>query len=216
MNTVLEIQRINDQELERGIAGTPASWHAKYASSAWIYVGNLDYSLTEGDVLCVLSQYGEMEDIHLVREEDTGKSKGFCFAKYEDARSCVLAVDNLCGSVVCGKTLRVDHVENYRLPKDLQETKNVQPGHAYQDKELNSDYDLQRGQNLFGQPVVDSDAKQSKLKRKEERDRIRREREKRRAERKRDKKTRKDEGEGKHKKKRRRSDSLLSREERSE
>ena len=97
MNTVREIQRINEQELERGIAGTRASWHSQYAQSAWVFVGNLDHSLTEGDLLCVMSQYGEIEDLHLVREEETGKSRGFAFCKYEDARSCVLAVDNFCG-----------------------------------------------------------------------------------------------------------------------
>ena len=97
MNTIREIEKINQQELERGIAGTSASWHSQFSRAPWVYVGNLDHSLTEGDVLCVLSQYGELEDIHLVREEETGKSKGFCFAKYEDARSAVLAVDNLIG-----------------------------------------------------------------------------------------------------------------------
>lgn len=42
----------------------------------------------------------QVEDINLVREENTGKSRGFAFLKYEDARSCVLAVDNLTGSKV--------------------------------------------------------------------------------------------------------------------
>ncbi len=97
MNTIKEIQNINDQELERGLAGTPGSWHAQYAKSAWVYVGNLDHSLTEGDIICVLSQFGEVEDLNLAREEDTGKSRGFAFCKYEDARSCALAVDNFCG-----------------------------------------------------------------------------------------------------------------------
>eukprot|EP00536_Pseudo-nitzschia_multiseries_P006063 jgi/Psemu1/168305/gw1.125.110.1 len=121
MNTIREIETINQQELDRGIAGTKASWHSQFANSAWVYVGNLDHQLTEGDVLCVMSQYGEIEDVHLVREEDTGKSRGFAFLKYEDARSCVLAVDNLCGVSVLGRSLRVDHVERYRLPKKLQE-----------------------------------------------------------------------------------------------
>jgi RNA-binding motif protein, X-linked 2 len=102
MNTVREIQQINEQELQRGIAGTPASWHAKYSQAAWVYVGNLEQtSLTEGDVICVLSQYGEIEDFDLVRDQETGASRGFAFCKYEDARSCVLAVDNLCGVMVC-------------------------------------------------------------------------------------------------------------------
>ena len=43
----------------------------------------------------------QVEDINMPREESTGKSRGFVFLKYEDARSCVLAVDNLTGSKVC-------------------------------------------------------------------------------------------------------------------
>jgi len=42
----------------------------------------------------------QVEDVHLVRDDDTGQSKGFAFLKYEDARSCVLAVDNLIGTKV--------------------------------------------------------------------------------------------------------------------
>lgn len=53
----------------------------------------------------------QIEDIHLVRDKGSGKSKGFAFVKYEDQRSTVLAVDNFNGSkvrhsnplgVVCG------------------------------------------------------------------------------------------------------------------
>ena len=47
-----------------------------------------------------LSIRTQVEDINLVRDDDTGKSKGFAFLKYEDSRSCILAVDNLTGSKV--------------------------------------------------------------------------------------------------------------------
>jgi hypothetical protein len=60
MNTIREIEKINQEELDRGIAGTPASWHAQYAKAPWVYVGNLDHELTEGDVLSVMSQFGEV------------------------------------------------------------------------------------------------------------------------------------------------------------
>ena len=59
MNVIAEIQRINAAELENGTVGTSASWHAKYAESAWVYVGNLPLQLTEGDIICVFSQFGE-------------------------------------------------------------------------------------------------------------------------------------------------------------
>jgi len=170
MNVIKEIHRINDLELENGMVNTPASWHQKYINSAWVYIGNLPIRLSEGDILAVMSQWGEVEDVNLVREEKTGKSKGFAFLKYEDARSCILAVDNLSGSVVLGRSLRVDHVENYRLPKHLREgedgegeddkddgdKKNEEkedvdtgPGHAYKGKELKNQYDISQGQDLF-------------------------------------------------------------------
>lgn len=100
MNVVKEIQRINDRELELGITTGSGSWHDQYKDSAVIYVGNLSYELSEGDVVCVFSQYGEIENINLVRDKSTGKSKGFAFIKYEDQRSTVLAIDNLNGFVV--------------------------------------------------------------------------------------------------------------------
>ncbi len=201
MNTIREIEKINQLELDRGIAGTSASWHSQFANSAWCYVGNLDHQLTEGDVLCIMSQYGEVDDIHLVREEDTGKSRGFGFIKYEDARSCVLAVDNFCGATILGRSLRVDHVEQYRLPKKLQEKEDGKPaaqnsggsGHAYEGIELENNYNIHQGMDLFAAPKTDKtksdgndDAKSwsvlrmEKMKRKEERQQKRLEKEERR------------------------------------
>ncbi|KAG1170286.1 hypothetical protein G6F70_007825 [Rhizopus microsporus] len=72
-------------------------------------VGGLDYGLTEGDIVCIFSQYGEIMHIILVRDRKTGKSKGYAFLQYEDQRSTILAVDNLNGATVLGRTIRVDH-----------------------------------------------------------------------------------------------------------
>jgi RNA recognition motif-containing protein len=55
MNVIREIDRINQLELDSGIKG---SWHDAYKHSAYVYVGGLPFQLTEGDVLCVFSQYG--------------------------------------------------------------------------------------------------------------------------------------------------------------
>lgn len=67
--------------------------------------------------MCIFSQYGEVLDVNLVRDKKTGKSKGFAFLKYEDQRSTILAVDNFTGSKVLGRSLRVDHVSEYKQPK---------------------------------------------------------------------------------------------------
>jgi|TARA_B110000208_G_scaffold163596_1_gene200560 RNA-binding motif X-linked protein 2 len=160
MNRVQEINRINELELSKGIAGA-ASWHWQYRNSAWIFVGGLVVKLTEGDVLCVFSQWGEIDDIHLARDATSGRSKGFAFIRYVDARSCVLAVDNMNGIEICNRTISVDHKLEYAAPKRKREElakldaaelapKEWKAGHAYEGKELRSAFSIDTGFDVFG------------------------------------------------------------------
>ena len=80
------LAKLNERELEMGATGTKNSWHNIYKDSAWVFVGGLPYDLTEGDILAVFSQYGEIVNVNLVRDKKTGKSQGFCFICYEDQR----------------------------------------------------------------------------------------------------------------------------------
>ncbi|KAF5280065.1 hypothetical protein FQR65_LT15102 [Abscondita terminalis] len=113
------IKKLSEQELR---ANVKSSWHDQYRGSAWVFIGGLPYDLTEGDVIAIFSQYGEIVNINMVRDKDTGKSKGFCFLCYEDQRSTVLAVDNFNHIKILGRTIRVDHVNNYKMPKDGKKT----------------------------------------------------------------------------------------------
>ena len=58
--------RADNLDTLRGIEGD-ASWHARYSHSAFIFAGGFPHSLTEGDLLAVFAQYGEIVDVHLVR-----------------------------------------------------------------------------------------------------------------------------------------------------
>ncbi|KAI7971578.1 hypothetical protein EIK77_002579 [Talaromyces pinophilus] len=98
-----------------------ASWHADYRDTAYIYIGGLPFDLSEGDIVTIFSQYGEPVHVNLVRDKDTGKSKGFAFLKYEDQRSTDLAVDNLGGATVMGRVLRVDHTRYKRKEEEGEE-----------------------------------------------------------------------------------------------
>ena len=159
MNQVKAILKMNADELLHSIAGTTASWHEQYRGNAWVFAGGFVEQLSEGDILAVFSQYGEIEDLHLVRDEETGKSKGFSFLKYENEKSCVLAVDNLNGYMLLGKTLRVDHTD-YRPPKKKKKQIDIEEangetyigqtaGHAYAGKELATNHSLTEGVDIF-------------------------------------------------------------------
>lgn len=113
---IRNIEHLNATELKY-IGQSESSWHDTYQNSSYIYIGNLDKSLTEGDIIVIFSQFGEPIDINLVRDEETGESKGYCFLAYADQRSTILAVDNFIGYKLLERPLVVDHVLNYRLPK---------------------------------------------------------------------------------------------------
>ena len=77
-NRIKEIDRINKRELKLNISES-ASWHTDYKNSAYIFVGNLNYDLNEGDLITVFSQFGEIVDCNLIRDKETGDSKGYAF-----------------------------------------------------------------------------------------------------------------------------------------
>lgn len=108
MQSIRQVARLNETELEK-VVPPNASWHTDYRDTAYIYIGGLPFELSEGDILTIFSQYGNPVDIKLIRDKDTGKSRGFAFLKYEDQRSCDLAVDNLSGAGVMGRVVSVDH-----------------------------------------------------------------------------------------------------------
>ncbi|XP_061347157.1 zinc finger CCCH domain-containing protein 25 [Gastrolobium bilobum] len=120
LTLVKRIQNINSKEAALGIS-EQASWHSKYKESAYVFVGGIPFDLTEGDLLAVFAQYGEVVDVNLVRDKGTGKSKGFAFLAYEDQRSTNLAVDNLNGAQVLGRIIRVDHVDKYKKKEEEDE-----------------------------------------------------------------------------------------------
>ncbi|KAM7457232.1 hypothetical protein BLSTO_02007 [Blastocystis sp. subtype 1] len=99
MNKINEILHLNAAETEQNVPFT-SSWHQTYKDCPWVYFGGLSSELSEGDIICMFSQWGEVEDINLIRDHDTGKSKGFGFLRYENWLSCVLAVDNFTGMEV--------------------------------------------------------------------------------------------------------------------
>ncbi|KLU82905.1 U2 snRNP component IST3 [Magnaporthiopsis poae ATCC 64411] len=127
MNQIRAIQELNRKEIEQGIS-PDASWHTDYRDTAYVYFGGIPYELTEGDVITIFSQYGEPVFLKLVRDRETGKSKGFGWLKYEDQRSTDLAVDNLGGAEIAGR------MERRARPRQPQEARALE-GEETQEQE---------------------------------------------------------------------------------
>lgn len=59
-------QKISREEVAAGYTDAQ-SWHARFKHSAYIFAGGLPFKLTDGDLLAIFSQYGEIIDVNLVR-----------------------------------------------------------------------------------------------------------------------------------------------------
>ena len=46
-----------------------------------LYVGNLSYSTTEDDLRALFAQAGSVASVALIKDRDTGRSKGFAFVE---------------------------------------------------------------------------------------------------------------------------------------
>jgi RNA-binding motif protein, X-linked 2 len=72
MNPITNIknrQRDRENEVLQGLS-EKASYHYDFKHSAYIYAGQLSFKLTEGDLLAIFSEYGEIVDVNLVRCAD--------------------------------------------------------------------------------------------------------------------------------------------------
>ena len=64
-----------------------------------MYVGNLNYRVKEGDLEQAMSAYGVVTSVKVIKDRETGKSKGFAFVEMEDDQDAAKAINELNGSV---------------------------------------------------------------------------------------------------------------------
>ena len=72
-----------------------------------IYVGNLSYEVTEGELTQVFSQCGKVIGAQIIKDKKTGKSKGFGFIEMSDDSEATHAVERMKGYDLKGRPLMV-------------------------------------------------------------------------------------------------------------
>ena len=75
-----------------------------------IYVGNLPWSATEDEVRDLFAEHGNVLNVKLVNDRDTGRARGFGFVEMEDA-DADRAIEALNNSTLGGRTLRVNEAK---------------------------------------------------------------------------------------------------------
>ena len=73
-----------------------------------LYVGNLPYSVRDGDLEQAFGAFGAVTSAKVMMERDTGRSKGFGFVEMASAQEAQAAIDGLHGKNMGGRDLTVN------------------------------------------------------------------------------------------------------------
>lgn len=73
-----------------------------------IYVGNLTFDTENADLVSLFSEYGEVTDAQVIKDRDTGRSRGFGFVEMGSSEAAQKAIAELNGKNVDGRQLTVN------------------------------------------------------------------------------------------------------------
>jgi len=81
-----------------------------------LYVGNLSFQATTETLRSAFASIGEVVDVHIVTDRESGQSRGFGFVTMGSAQEAQNAIAQLNGTLIEGRPIRVNEAEE-RQPR---------------------------------------------------------------------------------------------------
>ena len=73
-----------------------------------IFIGNLSYNVTEGDLSKAFEAFGQVASATVIKDEQSGRSKGFGFVEMPVQAEAQSAIEVLNGKALKGRTITVN------------------------------------------------------------------------------------------------------------
>ncbi|MEJ2007071.1 MAG: RNA-binding protein [Acidobacteriota bacterium] len=73
-----------------------------------LFVGNLPFTATEDELRDMFSAFGEVQQVRIMTDRDTGKSRGFAFVEMADDDAATKAISDLNGKELGGRALTIN------------------------------------------------------------------------------------------------------------
>ncbi|HKE32952.1 MAG TPA: RNA-binding protein [Candidatus Angelobacter sp.] len=73
-----------------------------------IYVGNLDYNVTEQDLRAAFEAYGQVDNVTIMRDRDTGQPRGFAFVEMANDEEAQKAIAGTNGTQLGKRNINVN------------------------------------------------------------------------------------------------------------
>jgi len=81
-----------------------------------LFVGGLPWSLTEQEFAEAFGVFGPVEEVKIVYDRETKRSRGFGFVRYKSADDARVARDEMHDTELKGRQIRVDFAEQKERP----------------------------------------------------------------------------------------------------
>lgn len=103
-----------------GAAAIPALYMvSRGMASSKLFVGGLAWGTTDANIKEAFSEFGEVIEVKIICDRDTGRSRGFGFVSFTSEQEAEAALQALDGRDLAGRTIRVDYATE-RSPQDGQ------------------------------------------------------------------------------------------------
>jgi len=73
-----------------------------------IYVGNLQYGVTEDELKELFEEFGEVMSVKIINDKYSGRSKGYGFVEMSNNNEAKKAIENLNEKDLRGRNIRVN------------------------------------------------------------------------------------------------------------
>ncbi|KAM8839802.1 cold inducible RNA binding protein a [Synchiropus picturatus] len=73
-----------------------------------LFIGGLSFETNEDSLTAAFSKYGTIERVDVIRDKETGRSRGFGFVKYDNVEDAKDALEAMNGKTLDGRAIRVD------------------------------------------------------------------------------------------------------------
>ena len=73
-----------------------------------LFVGNMSFQTTESDLTWLFKGFGQVTRVHLAKDRETGRARGFAFVETPNDEEAAKAIAGLDGKELGGRTLKVN------------------------------------------------------------------------------------------------------------
>jgi RNA recognition motif-containing protein len=80
---------------------------AKETMGMKLFIGGLPYATSEEQLTELFVAHGELKEVHIAKDKETGNSKGFAFVTYKSHKEGAAAIEALKGTKIDGRKLTI-------------------------------------------------------------------------------------------------------------